>query len=487
MFIEKEKKSRPVWPWLALVSVIILIAGSIGIFLFAKNFSSNKFLVEKIIEKYVPEEQGELFKLIPKLLGFDSPKTFLVLFLNNTEIRPAGGFIGSYSVVRVEDGKLEVLKIEGTETLDKNTPVDWKPVPPEPITKYLGVDRWFFRDSNWNPDFSKSADKSLEFYKAEGGVSADEIDAVIGVTPAVIEGLLKVSGPVTVQGITFNEQNVTEKLEYEVEYGYKDRGISVANRKAIMGPLMSVILNRVKKDMYTNYDSYIKLFSDLANQKHIMIASKNKSLEEKIKAFGWGGEMIDTDGDYLAWVDANLAALKTDHAIDRTLSYTVSKRDDGKYLATASMHYQHNGTFDWRTTRYLSYVRVFVPEHAEISSVSGVGKGSDILQAENVDSGVENGKKWFGAYISLEPGQIRDVQFTYTMDEKDVLSKKELYTLVVQKQAGTLKHGLTLDLDFDKNIDTAEPEEEKDKWGDTQYFLNTDLLVDREFRVTLKK
>lgn len=485
MFLSHQKKSKKKWP-IAVICLVILvvIVGFLGT-KYIQKFSPSVYIAERIIEKYVEPKNSEIFKLVPQILGFNSPKTYLILLLNNTELRPAGGFIGSYAVVRVENGKINVLVIEGTETLDKKTPTDFKIEPPKPITDYLGVDRWYFRDSNWDPDFSESVKTAMYLYKGEGGQYADNIDAVIAITPTVVERILELTGPITVQGITFTYSNVTEKLEHEVEYGYYDKGISFQDRKQLLKPFMIELLHKVKSEMFSNYDQYLQLFSSLAREKHILIDPLNlENVRSSVEKFGWTGNMDKTDSDYIMWVDANLAALKTDHAMERDLTYSIQKQETGNYIAHAKMHYTHNGSFDWRTTRYLTYVRIFVPDEAELVSVSGAGKKSETLTPEKVDFGVLRDKKWFGVFVSIEPGDQRDVEFTYILPKK--ITKQiddELYTLIVQKQAGSIDNGLTLDLNFDKTIKEAEPAEQQDFWGNNSYTLQTDLTLDRTFAI----
>ena len=43
---------------------------------------------------------------------------------------------------------------------------------------------------------------------------------VLGITPAVIETLMNRVGELTIQGVLFTPNNVTRKLQYEVEYGF---------------------------------------------------------------------------------------------------------------------------------------------------------------------------------------------------------------------------------------------------------------------------
>jgi hypothetical protein len=101
-----------------------------------------------------------------------------------------------------------------------------------------------------------------------------------------------------------------------------------------------------------------------------------------------------------------------------------------------------------------------------------------------IDTGEELGKTWFGAFISVEPGEERTLSFEYVLPEK---IKAQIgggeYKLIVQKQAGTIGHPLTLNLDFGKNIKQAAPAEESKEWGNNSYKLQTDLRIDKELEI----
>ncbi|MFH1946875.1 MAG: DUF4012 domain-containing protein [Candidatus Magasanikbacteria bacterium] len=471
---------------LSLLILLLLIGAGVYGYFWVKNLTPEKFLQNSFVQdqvvKKLGDENAELLAFLPQFLGFTKPMTYLMLFQNNTELRPGGGFLGVYAVVRLDKGRSEVLKVEGTEIIDRNTPEDWKPTPPEILKEHLKVDRWYFRDANWSPDFTASAENVLKMYKGEGGLLADEIDAVVGITPTVLEEFMKETGPITVDGIEFTADNVTEKLEYEVEYGYDDKGIHFLERKQIIEPFMLELLHSLKVNSLANIQNYFELVQDLTKEKHIMIYSLDSDLQNELDNKDWTGRIKYVDGDYLMWVDANLAALKTDNAIDRTLYYSFKPQEDGQILATAEMEYKHNGVFDWRTTRYRTYARIFVPSESEFVTSSGSMAWDRTDELGIIDQGEELGKKWFGAFIAIEPGKTGKLSFSYLLPESvEEQIKNGLYTLFVQKQAGTIKSGLTLDLKFGNNIVSASPEEIMDEWGDPIYKLKTDLRLDREF------
>jgi hypothetical protein len=483
MFLSEKQQERKIRPLEITIGLFVLLA-IVGIIFGISKLRRPTLDLPQVVRQ---DETSQIYSLIPHALGFSDPRTYLLLFINNTELRPAGGFIGSYAVVTVDKGRTTVHVIEGTESLDNNAPSTWKEEPPAPIKKYLGIGNWFFRDSNWSPDFTVSAQQAIKAYKGEEGKNAESIDTVVAVTPTVLEKMLEITGPVTVNKKTFHAETVTERLEYEVEYGFANNDVAFEDRKQILGPLMQEIMKKLRSEAFTNYSSFVQVIAGLADQKHILFYSEDEGFQKKIDANLWAGRFVQTDGDYLQWVDANLAALKTDHAIERNLLYSIRSQGNAR-IATANMHYKHTGVFDWRTSRYLSYVRIFVPNGSTPISIRGVGKNNETIGVEKIDTGVENGKKWFGAYVSIEPGSERNVSFEYYLPETVAGSEMgDTYTLVVQKQAGTEAHGLTLDLNFDTTIKSADPAEKSSEWGNAVYAVESDLLIDRAFQVILER
>jgi len=469
------------------VFILLIGAGVYGYF-WVKNLTPEKLLQSSFVQDQVREKLGdentELFNLLPRFLGFTEPVNYLLLFQNNTEIRPSGGFLGVYAVVKVDKGRMEILKVEGTEVLDKNTPEDWKPTPPKIISEHLKVDRWYFRDANWSPDYVESVEDVLKLYKGEEGLLADEIDAVVAITPTVLEKFIEKIGPVVVQDIEFTVDNVTEKLEYEVEYGYDDKGIPFHERKQIIEPFMQELLHSLKIKSLTNIQNYFELVQDLAKEKQILFYSFDEDTQKEFDDRDWSGRVRQVEGDYLIWVDANLAALKTDHAIERVLNYSFEPQEDGRILATAEMEYTHNGSFDWRTTRYRTYARVYVPVGSEFVESRGSMAWDRTDKPSVIDQGEELGKQWFGAFIAIEPGNIGKLSFSYFLPESiSSQIQNNSYTLFVQKQAGTIDHSLTLELKFGNNIVSAYPEEKLEEWGDEIYRYKGDLRLDRKFEV----
>ena len=468
-----------------LIVIILLTGAGLALYSWYRSGGLQSAVVRQVSQRITGNASES--DLIQKVLGFSGPQTYLVLFLNNTEIRPGGGFIGAYGVVRVDKGMPEILKVEGTELLDNLGPQDFPSVPPEPLQKYLSITRWGFRDSNWSPDFASSSLKGMDLFRKEKGVAADDIGTVVGITPTLLEEILKISGPISVNGQEFNAENFTEKLEYEVEFGYAEQGLDFDERKKVLADLTHAMLARLRGDIFKHWPQYLALGQRMMSEKQIVAYANDLETQKVLRAKGWAGEVKQTAGDYLLWVDANLAALKTDKVMERELSYSFAPATSGRYIATVKMKYTNKGSFTQFTTRYRTYARVYLPAGSQFISASGNLKNDRATEPGPVDQGMENGKQWFGAFTAIEPGKTGELVFRFYLAPSVAEQiNKNSYNLLAQKQIGTIAHALTLNLGFGKNILSANPGEAQTDLGNQIYNLKMDLRLDREFTVKLE-
>lgn len=456
--------------------------------------------------QYLPEFKKQidlaipLLKIVTQVAGYPESKNYLFALTNNAEMRPAGGFIGTYGILKLADGEILHFDTHDVYAIDGPAEKFMRVPPPPPLVKYLKVNWWFMRDANWSPDFPTSAEQVLWFYFEEaGGIARDRgaaipeaplvnFNGVISVTPTVVAELLNIVGPITVEGQTFTAENLINALEYQVEVGFLKEGIPRSQRKEIISVLAAELQNRLFDLPAQRWIEVIKVIEDAMIERQIIIYEKNPDIQSEIELQNWGGKVRSSDGDYLMVADANLASLKTDPYIERKIKYELRFDEMGDLIAKTTIHYKNTATFSWNTTRYRTYTRVYVPQGSELLAAQGHLKDDKLsnpgLEPGQVDIYDELGKTVFGAFTSIEPGSEGSLVFEYKLpDSISQLIKNREYYLLVQKQAGTAGHDLTLSLEFDKNVKSAEPAEEQVYWGDRRYNIETDLRVDREFKV----
>jgi hypothetical protein len=384
----------------------------------------------------------------------DQEKTFLILFENNMEIRPGGGFIGSFGIVKIKNGKVGSLDILDSGNFDAQVPKNI--VPPYPMEETAYTKFWQLRDSNFSPDFSVNAQKAEEFYHL--GQGQEKLDGIIGITANVLTSMLKVIGPVELEGYpgTYADENAILALEYQVEKGFDEQGIARVDRKSVMESLADVILKRVAQSGLGEKIKLIGILADDLDTKNITLYFKDPRMQAQIEKSGWTGTVDQTwDKDYLMTVDANLGAWKTDFSVRRSLDYTIDLSGE-KPKAVLKIRYENTATQkDFMTKNYLTYLRVYVPE------------GSWLTGSENFDDarfGTELGKKYFGAIIRVPLNSEKTVTLEYDLPEKIAAD----YALKIQKQAGL------------NNIPVAVHVKGADgQTKDYAYTMNSDITLDK--------
>jgi len=124
--------------------------------------------VKVLIDNSLP-----MLHLIPKIAGFEQTNSYLFLLQNNSELRPTGGFIGTYGILTLQDGDIKEFDTDNVYNLDRSTQSVVKEPSPWPIAKYLEQKDWSLRDINWASDFPTTALKALEIYAKENQAIID--------------------------------------------------------------------------------------------------------------------------------------------------------------------------------------------------------------------------------------------------------------------------------------------------------------------------
>jgi len=441
-------------------------------------------LKEKVplIQKGVGEAIN-VTQIVPPLVGYPDKKTYLFILQNNTELRPTGGFIGTYGILKVKDGNIVHFRTDNIYNLDTPAETYLNVEPPWPLTRYNKIFKWLMRDSNWSPDFPTSAQKAEWFYQQESGPEKN-IDGVIALTPTFIQSLLKLTGEIKVNGIRFNAENLVDTLQYQVDQGFLRQGIAESERKEIIGDLSELILNKLlslPKNKWT--DLWQTIEGDL-KEKQILIYLKNDDLQKLVLAQNWGGGVKDVDYDYLMVVDANLASLKSDPGVKRQIEYTLTQSGKNVF-AEVKINYNNQGTLTWKTTRYRSYIRVYTPEGTELIEADGAMVDCKLPDKGSVEKTQELNKSVFGTFICIEPGEQKTLSFKYKLASRitDQI-KKGRYHLLMQKQAGTIGHDLIVNLNFDKKITWIIPFDKLKVKNNNKVKFEYNLKEDREFDIT---
>ncbi len=411
-----------------------------------KSIDSISF-ISKLLEIVQPIE-NHLFEI----LGYNGEQRYLLLFQNNTELRPTGGFIGTYGILEVFDGKMTNLFIDDIYHLDSKVIGKLNNEVPAPLKKYLKMEEWYMRDCNWNPNFPSTAQDCLNLYKTESE-DEKEINGIITLTPNIIAEIFEIIGAQEVGGVLFESENFTNDLQKAVELYYKERGATHWERKDIISSLAKVIIDRFQYLDFNEYGEVIDVVMEGLKTKDILVYSQNSDLQNLFLQSNWSGEILNVNSDYLMIVDSNLASFKSDQYLDRSVSYDLKKNSEEELIAILTLNYKHQGDFSWNSTRYRTYTRVFVPMGSELIEVIGAMDDDRSTEKGQIDIYSEYNKQVFGAFIAVEPNQSNSLIFKYKLPEniKEQINEKE-YEIYLQKQPGVKNIQYLFDVDFQENF-----------------------------------
>ena len=426
--------------------------------------------------------------------GFYNPRSYLVLFENNAEIRATGGFIGSYALINVDEGKIEIKKLEGIYNVSGQQRV--RVVPPLPIQKVS--QSWMFHDANWFFDFPTSAKAVMWFYEKSGGPT---VDGVIALTPEVITRLLEYTGPIRLPkfGVTISKDSFIDTIQYEVETKYKARGL--ADPKEILSHLAPGLLKKVET---LPRQTLANLALDSLLQKAILFYFDRPEEEAFMNYLHWGGAVAGLPGDYLAVVNTNINGFKTDRFIRQHVSLARAIDENGDIIDTLSITREHKGgsqPYSWYNKVNADYLRVYVPQGSTLLEVHGQTKEAfsrtrdypalgflqypelaktmaSVRTDEDTTTSVwqESGKTVFGNWMYVSPQERATITYRYKLPfgaHTDTASVNA--PLTVQKQPG-------ITYTFTHSLDT--PSNWKLLWQSPQQeFLTHDTLYDAVFSV----
>ncbi len=394
----------------------------------------------------------------------DKTYTFFVLLQNNYELRPGGGFLGQYAIIKIKNGELVSTFVEDANLLDqriKNSGI--AVTPPWPLTRYMQIRKWMLRDSNFSPDFPTNAQKAEYFYRLGGG--REKFDAVIAVDAVVFDHVLALTGPISIPGYsgTYSSDGGALQLEEAVEKNYLGDDVSAEAkeaRKTIMKKLAAEIMSRLVT--LNNIPKIASLIQEELRNKDIMLFFHDATLQSLVASVYWDGAVTkDWNSDSLMVVDANMGALKSDYYIKRSLDYSVDFTTGDRPKATAIYTYTHTATHgDWRTSDYHSYARVYAPlgsTYIENSRQKTGGVGSQDDQAFN--------KTVFGYKVDALMGQTLPTSISYQLP---AAIKEDGYRLLIQKQSGVGTIPVTVHLKTSKGDFTE------------QYDLKKDLVLEMQ-------
>lgn len=386
-----------------------------------------------------------LLLVLPQIMGQDSEKKYLILFQNDKELRPTGGFITAYAVFRINKG---VLVSEGSNDIYELDNTLLKRIPaPAPILNYLpNVPTLNLRDSNLSPDYLSSMTQFEELYSATS--AKKEIDGIIALDTQFVLNLMEVLGPIEAYGTKFTTDKVDAcdcpQIIFELEK-FADQPVAYekGSRKGIIGTLMQQMMDMAFNAPKSAWPNMLQAGIKSLQEKHLLLYFHDQEAQTAVERINFAGRIYEYDGDFLHINETNFGGAKSNLYIQEKVKQTAKKGKDGSLEKKLTIEYKYPRKMDNCSLErtgglclagiYRDWIRIYVPKGSTLIKASGTEV--PITASEDL------GKTVFEGFFTVRPEGTAKIEVEYIVPIK--VGKE--YKLLIQKQPGTSGHTYELE------------------------------------------
>lgn len=279
-----------------------------------------------------------IFPYLPGLLGADGQtKRYLILAENTAEIHASGGFVGSFAIMTITNGNIEIGKFSNlAEVLSFNdNPAG---ATKEEIDTFSIACDVSHGDHNLIPDFTRVG----QLYRNIWSFYQDlEVDGVFGLDPVFIQYLLGAVGEVkTSSGVTVDGTNAAAVLLNQSLFWWDPGKCDEFYRE-----VADKTLGRIFGDLDgLDVTAFLTAVSKAADEGRCLVWVKDPIIEESLKEAGFAGNLLhDPTSPQLGVYISDRSASKESFYLSLDVdAANPSKNEDGSNSYKVSVTIKNN-------------------------------------------------------------------------------------------------------------------------------------------------
>ena len=260
------------------------------------------------------------------LLGADAPRHYLVLLLNNAELRGAGGILSGVGTMTVDDGRIDLGEFSHYTSLADPPPYRSVPAPAD-FKKHFGIysadtTRWVTTSSS--PDAPDVALVARRLFDLTTGATVD------GVVLADPRGLAALMPPDAVLRVPVVGTKLTTRQipKYVYTRAYQELGGGLDVRRDSLIRVGRAALSSVIRGGL-DHPKLLETAGSAVSGGHLRMVSFEPAEQRALTAAGVSGELGDPPGDGTLTTVQNYGGNKLDPYSERSLEHTCRVAGDG--------------------------------------------------------------------------------------------------------------------------------------------------------------
>jgi hypothetical protein len=257
-------------------------------------------------------------RLIPPLLGVESPKNYMITFENDAEMRATGGLPGAFAILHVDDGAFAFTQFEpdgylvGTTASDVRFGGDYDALYG---TGHYGASSEY-RNSNLSPHYPYAAQLWLSMWRHKTG---QQLDGAFVIDPTALSYLLRATGPTTLpDGTSVRADNVVALTESTVYTKF------AADNAARKDYLLAIAKAVSQKMLARGIDTagLLRAAARAAGESRLLFWTRDEPIEAQLADLPLSGVEPETAAPYFRLTLWNSTGSKLDYYLHAAVDWT---------------------------------------------------------------------------------------------------------------------------------------------------------------------
>ena len=374
------------------------------------------------------EAAAGVVDIAPGLLGSDGPREYLVLLLNNTELRGAGGILSGIGSLTIDQGRIELGDFSHYKDLADPPPFRRVPSPPDFkahfATYHADTTRWVTTSSS--PDVPDVALVARRLYALSVG---PVVDGAIVVDPRGLTALMPRRARIRVP-TTNRVLRRDDVSDYVYSDAYSQLGGAEDRRRESLIVVGQAAFSSILESQL-DASSLTEDAAAAAAGGHLRVVSFDPRERRVLESAAITGNLGAPSGDAAMATVQNLGGNKLDFYSQRSLSHACRIDPGGPTTCQTAVDIKNRTPLG--LTRYefqyfpyglfKNFVEVYVPAEARLEAVRLGGRPIEFITYK------EDGYKSVGVYLEIPRSDTARMTVRYTLPEQ-----KSGYSLEVRPQ-----------------------------------------------------
>jgi hypothetical protein len=374
------------------------------------------------------------------LLGSDEKRTYVLLLLNNAELRGGGGIVAGLGSLTIDDGRVKLGELYTREQLDQDPRLE-VPAPAEYEKRFghYGANSTLWYNTVMTPHFPDAALVAARLFAEQKGIEAD---GVLGVDPRGLAALTPPGQEVEVPGRDYTLSS-DEIADWIFSDAYEDFESQRTRRAAILEVGRRAIESGLQEG-FGGREGLDRMGEAFAGQ-HLRFVSFDPDEESVLEEAGVAGALGPETRDTVLVTVHNFGGgghfgSKLDFWTDRSIRHGCIVEGDG--VAECATAVTFDNTVPDGLSRYAAgrpygvlrnYSEVYIPGNAKLQEVKLDGETFDYRPEEQGDL------LSIAVYVEIPQGEQATIEVAYTLP-----AGEENYSLTMIPQP--LTNDATVDL-----------------------------------------